>query len=386
MLNTGEIGSQLKNLGYSFYSGVPCSYLKNLINHAINEHQFIMAANEGDAAAICAGAFLGGRKPVLLCQNSGLANAVSPLGSLQHIFKIPLLGFVSLRGEIGIKDEPQHELMGEITGGLLSLMKIKWDFLSPDPERAMEQIEAADSFMKKNESFFFVVKKDSFSEVEPAAETNTQSEIREKFLKEIRGSFNESLPGHSRFTALSSIIKHADESTVIIAATGKTGRELFEIKDHAGNFYMLGSMGCASSIALGIAITRPLSDVIAIDGDAALIMRMGALATNGYYGPKNMLHILLDNESHASTGGQFTVSPSVDFAQAALACNYKRTFRTFCVNELENIIKTWKNDKRLTFVHMKINKDERAGTGRPSIKPYEVKERLIKFLGRGGII
>src|SRR6476619_6128723 len=130
MLNTNKFGNELKRLGFDFYSGVPCSFLKNLINYSINECEYIAAVNEGDAIAIATGAHLGGRKPVVLMQNSGLTNAVSPLTSLNYPFQIPVLGFVSLRGEPGLHDEPQHELMGQITTQLLDLMQIKWQYLS----------------------------------------------------------------------------------------------------------------------------------------------------------------------------------------------------------------------------------------------------------------
>ena len=132
MLNTQEFGRQLEQRGFNFFSGVPCSFLKSLINYAISEVNYLGAANEGDALAACAGAYLGGKKPVVMLQNSGLGNAVSPLTSLTHTYKIPVLGFVTLRGEPGISDEPQHELMGVITEKLLETMGIPWAYLPQD--------------------------------------------------------------------------------------------------------------------------------------------------------------------------------------------------------------------------------------------------------------
>ena len=130
MISTAIFGAELKALGFEFFSGVPCSYLKNLINFAINDCEYVMATNEGEAVAIASGATLGGKKAVVLMQNSGLTNATSPLTSLTYPFQIPLLGFVSLRGEPGFPDEPQHELMGQITAEMLSVMKIKWEYLA----------------------------------------------------------------------------------------------------------------------------------------------------------------------------------------------------------------------------------------------------------------
>jgi phosphonopyruvate decarboxylase len=99
MINTRIFGAELQKAGFTFFSGVPCSYLKSLINYAINNCEYVAAANEGDAVAIASGAFVGGKKAVVLMQNSGLTNAISPLSSLTYPFRIPLLGFVSLRGE-----------------------------------------------------------------------------------------------------------------------------------------------------------------------------------------------------------------------------------------------------------------------------------------------
>ena len=87
MLDTYQFGESLKKAGFDFYSGVPCSFLKDLINYAVNECEYVMAANEGDAVAICAGAQLAGRKTVVLMQNSGLGNAVSPLRPLMQYLK-----------------------------------------------------------------------------------------------------------------------------------------------------------------------------------------------------------------------------------------------------------------------------------------------------------
>ena len=117
--------------GFSFYTGTPCSYLKPIINYVIDnkEFSFINATNEGDAVALACGAVMAGKRSVVMFQNSGLGNAVNPLTSLNYTFRIPVLLIVTLRGETGgPKDEPQHELMGEITTALLESMRIGWSY------------------------------------------------------------------------------------------------------------------------------------------------------------------------------------------------------------------------------------------------------------------
>ncbi len=381
MLDTKQLGDVLSQYGFNFYSGVPCSFLKYLINYAINDTQFLMATNEGDAVAICAGAFLGGQKSVLLCQNSGLANTVSPLTSLNYIFKIPLLGFVSLRGEQGLGDESQHELMGQITTDLLDVMKIKWEFLSPDFDIASQQIKRANDLIENNESFFFVVKKGTFAPVE----LKKQSAIVRENLKQTSGSVNDSkkfverdLP--KRLQVLEKLTELKDDKTIFIVSTGFTGRELYETKDDEQNFYMVGSMGCASSIGLGLSLTQQNKDIVVIEGDGSLLMRMGSMPTNAYYGSGNMLHIVLDNNAHESTGGQMTVSGNVDFVGVATDVGYKKSVYIHNLDELEKEYKNWKNNKSLTFFYIKIEQGKKENLGRPKIKPYEVKERLMEWL------
>jgi phosphonopyruvate decarboxylase len=374
LINTKMFGEELKKMGFTFFSGVPCSFLKNLINYAINDCQYVAATNEGEAVAIAAGAYLAGEKPVVLMQNSGLTNAVSPLVSLNYPFRIPVLGFVSLRGEPGIPDEPQHELMGRITTQMLDLMEIKWEYLSTDFEQAKNQLVRAHSYIERDQTFFFVVKKNTF-EKEPLKDQKQLSNLN---VLKVGKTKDDQLP--TRIEALKLINSLKDDKTVQLATTGKTGRELYEIEDAPNNLYMVGSMGCVSSLGLGLALAKKDKDIVVIEGDGALLMRMGSLATNGYYAPKNMLHILLDNNTHDSTGGQSTVSHNVNFVDIAAACGYSKSIYVHNLEELESCIKDWKREKSLTFLYMKIAKGSKEGLGRPKMKPYEVKERLKVFL------
>ena len=375
MINTKIFGDEMKALGFDFYSGVPCSFLKALINYAINECDYVMAANEGDAVAIASGAQLGGKKSVVLMQNSGLTNATSPLTSLNFTFKLPVLGFVSLRGEPGVKDEPQHELMGQITEKMLALMEVAWAYLPEDENAAIQKLKEANKHIEAGRTFFFVVKKGTFGDVKLAPQALKQ--VSNNTLK--KSSAKPAMP--IRTEALKTISDLADKDTILLATTGKTGRELFEVEDKPNNLYMVGSMGCISSLGLGLALARPDKKVIAIDGDGSALMRMGSFATNAYYQNKNLLHILLDNNAHDSTGGQATVSHIVDFAAMASTVSYPVSLQVNTLEELQQAVKDWKKDGSLTFIHMKISQGSPAELGRPTVKPFEVKDRLIQFIG-----
>jgi phosphonopyruvate decarboxylase len=377
MLDTQAFGTLLTMHRIRWATGVPCSYLENLINYSSNHLRYVAATNEGDAVALAAGAWIAGVGTAVLMQNSGLANAVSPLTSLTHTFKIPLLGFVSLRGEPGIPDEPQHELTGKITTRMLDVMEIPWRYLSDNAAESQEQFHYADDVLTSGRSFFFVVRKDTFSrELLFSAERTVQKNVIVSLKRE-----SDQRP--SRYDVLRVINSGKNGHTVQIVTTGKAGRELFTIEDAPNNFYMVGSMGCASSFGLGIALARPDRKVVVIDGDGALLMRMGSLAMNGYYGGANFLHVLLDNESYESTGGQQSIAHNVDFVTLAAACGYSQSLYVHSLAELDAAIAAWQVSPCLSFFHIKVSGASRDNLGRPTVSPYEVQQRLKRFIENG---
>ena len=357
---------------FDFYTGVPCSYLKPFINYVIDSNtiDYIAAANEGDAIAIGAGASLSGRNSIVMFQNSGLGNAVNPITSLNQIFKIPSLIITTLRGDPeGPSDEPQHKLMGKITPEILDLMEIKWEFFPLDKKDLPNAFDRASEEMEKGNSYALIMKKGSVQS------HSLKSDLVTKKLNLIDDSFYQAKIG-KRKDALEIIQNNSKEMDLLIATTGYTGRELYSIGDKPNQFYTVGSMGCASSLALGVAVSSKKNRVITLDGDGALLMRMGALATIGYYRPKNFLHILLNNELHESTGGQSTVSHSIDFCKIAISCGYERVISARSLDHLKEII----NDKTnvLTFCLLNIEPGIEDKLPRPEIMPLDVAKRFKK--------
>ncbi|MFH1644756.1 MAG: thiamine pyrophosphate-dependent enzyme [bacterium] len=186
--------------------------------------------------------------------------------------------------------------------------------------------------------------------------------------------------GFKRLQILEKLTELKDEKTVFISSTGFTSRELYEVRDDEQNFYMVGSMGCASSIGLGLSLVQQNKEIVVIEGDGSLLMRLSSLQTNAFYSLGNMLHIVLDNNAHESTGGQKTVSENVDFVNLALDSGYKKSVYIHDLDELEKEYKKWKENKILTFFYIKILQGKKENLGRPKIKPFEVKERLMEWL------
>ncbi len=367
MLSVNFLGQELQSLGFNFFSGVPCSYLMPLINYAMSEQDYLAAVNEGDAIAHCAGAWLGGRKSVVLMQNSGLGNAVSPLTSLNAPFKIPVLGFISHRGAPEISDEPQHKLMGPITEAMLSTMQIRHQVLSNDAAIASKQLIEANHFIEQGESYFFIVKKNTFNDY-PLNNANLPTG-KNSHYKEYTTPTK-----HTRTEMLSTLKKSSDKQTVILATTGITGRELYQLGHNPSQLYMVGSMGCVSALGLGLAKACPQLKVIAIDGDGALLMRMGNLATAGNYQLKNFCHVLLDNGVHESTGGQQTVAQGVNFAQVAKACGYKSVYAINTPEQMEEEINNWFQNPTSCFIASNII----HGYPTPLVRPKETPEEIAK--------
>ncbi|MDB4993988.1 MAG: Phosphonopyruvate decarboxylase [Myxococcaceae bacterium] len=366
-----------RQAGIELYTGVPCSYLKPFINYVIDSPKlhYIGATNEGDAVAIASGAELCGKHAAVMFQNSGFGNTVNPLTSLNMIFKIPVLVIATLRGEPGgPADEPQHDLMGKITTGLFELMQIPWEYFPQEEADIASVLERAVTHMTRVRTpYALVMKKDS---VESYKLQTKASPRALPALTPDTTPWSKDLP--SRTDVLRVVQKAARPNDALVATTGYTGRELYALDDKANQIYMVGSMGCASSFGLGIAWAKPNKRAVVLDGDGAALMRLGALATLGYERPKNLLHIVLDNEAHDSTGGQSTVSHSVDFVTIAKACGYPKALRVASLEELGNVVAA--DHDALTFVHVKTKPGAPKDLPRPTVTPLEVGDRLRQWL------
>ena len=295
-------------------------------------------------------------------QNSGLGNAVNPITSLLKTFDIPLLFLITHRGDPEqATDQPQHQLMGSIMLQLLSAMRIEQQPLTPDTndiDVALNQ--AIDHVEQQQQSFAFIIKKGCFDNKSGVADNLDPQPLR-----------------HQRRDVLTFIQQqfHPEES-VILATTGYSGRELYAIDDLPHQFYMVGSMGCVSSLGLGIALKQPHKKVVVIDGDGAAMMRMGAMATIGHYHPPNLLHILLDNGSYESTGGQTTVADSVNFASIARGCGYDSVFNS---HEYQPAISDWKQGLRFIYIKTLTHKSK-LDYPRPTVTPPQVAQRIKQLL------
>ncbi len=375
VISGNALVNELINRGYALGSGVPCSWLSfpNVLM-AHEKFAYVMGAQEGDSVAIATGASIAGTKSIVTMQGSGLTNAGSPLTSLNNPFRVGVLLFISWRGGPGVKDEPQHRLMGEITRRQLDLWGVTNEVLATDMDVVRGQFDRADQFIRDGQSFALVVRKGTFDKVSIESQEREARSTGEVLC----GADKDELPARKR--ALEALLPFREKGTVLAATTGYTGRELFELGDVPNQLMMVGSMGCVGSLVLGMSLVKPSHKFVAIDGDGALLMRMGSLATNGYYGPSNMLHVLLDNGCHESTSGQLTVSANVDWVGVAHACGYQRSVYAHSVDEFGAAVEQWHERPELTFLYLGISPGVDHELGRPTVTPAEVAQRLKSYL------
>ena len=377
MINAETFIEAARGHGFSRYTGVPCSYLTPFINYVINDAQlsYISSANEGDAVATAAGLTLGGQLAVAMMQNSGLGNAVNPLTSLAHTFSIPVLLIVTRRGKPGNKDEPQHELMGKITGDLFDLMEIPWEPFPAEQRDIGPVLERVTRHFAARQRPYALLMDQGAVAPHPL----TGESIPSRANVQRRRSSIAGTPANSctREQALREIISHTPvQDSILIGTTGYTGRELYAIDDRSNQIYMVGSMGCASSFALGISLARPDLEVTVVDGDGAALMRMGNFATIGSYGQNNLTHILLDNGVHESTGAQATVSANVSFADIAAACGYGLALDGNDLTVIRELFAR-KDIDGARFAQLKIKPWTQGDLPRPSASPKDVLRRLM---------
>ncbi len=362
--------------GFDFYTGVPCSFLTPIINRVISDAAtaYVGAASEGEAIGIAAGAWLAGRRTVAMCQNSGLGNMVNPLTSLNHPFRIPTLVVVTWRGQPGLKDEPQHELMGAATAPLLEVMGIAH---RPFPRTAAEvgdALDAAEAAMALADlPFALVMEKDTVKD-DGLDQQSPRPRPAGQHHDLIRGGARP-----RRIEVLERVLADVPETAAIIATTGKCGRELFTLADRPQHLYQVGSMGCASAMGLGVALNveRP---VVVLDGDGAALMKMGSLATIGAHAPSGLVHVVLDNGVHDSTGGQRTVSATVDFADVAIACGYGSAAACDDLDGFAAALTVALGARGPHLIHVRIAPGSIADLGRPTIAPRDVARRFKDFL------
>ena len=405
-----KVESFFEILNSDFYTGVPDSQLKALCDFLMQKYgtdpaHHVIAANEGNATALAAGYHLAtGKVPVVYMQNSGEGNVINPVASLlsDEVYGIPCIFVIGWRGEPGVHDEPQHIYQGKVTCKLLEVMDIEYQILSKSTteDELRGYMAGFSDRLEAGKSVAIVVRKGALSFDEKVEYKNGYALSREEIIE--------------------TIVKYTGDDP-IVSTTGKASRELFEIRErnaggavgasadagdgnvaaadiHGHDFLTVGSMGHASSIALGIALQKPDKRIWCIDGDGAALMHMGAMAVISDIKPKNLIHVVINNGAHETVGGQPTVLKSRDIAKVASDLGYVKCYQAEDKDELNRILTEITGDMVKPggavsgaddsaspvgpiFLEVKCAIGARADLGRPTTSAKENKEAFMRGLG-----
>ncbi len=366
----------LSEAGVDFLAGVPDSLLKEFcayVDAFLPPEKHVITANEGSAVGLASGFHLAtGRIPMVYLQNSGLGNTVNPVLSLADpaVYGIPMIILVGWRGQPGVKDEPQHVKQGAVTAAMLDSMDLPYRELTGDEAAAADAAHwAVKTAAERQGPVVLLVHKGAFGKAE---QKRKAPEVSDTLL--------------SREAAIGLVTEVLGSGGPIVATTGMISRELYEQRgflkqDRSTDFLTVGAMGHASQIALGIALGKPDTDVTCIDGDGAVLMHMGGLASIGAGRQGNLLHVVLNNGVHDSVGGQPTVAFEVSLTDVARACCYDVVEGPFEAEaDIRSALERLKAVKGRRFIELRVRRGSREDLGRPKESPQENKAGFMARL------
>lgn len=372
MIKPHDFFEEITARGIDFFAGVPDSLLANFcayVEERGGRDRHLIVANEGNAIALAMGYHMAtGKTSLVYMQNSGLGNTINPLTSLvdPEVYKVPMLLLIGWRGEPGVEDEPQHIKQGRVTLPQLDVLEIPHWVLDANIDISATLDAAFECMRNRNAPVALVVRKDTFTKYKSqkiSAELSTLG----------------------REAALEKLIQLSNDDDLIVATTGKTSREMFELRHRLGHkqkdFLTVGGMGHAASIALGVAIGQPKRRVVCLDGDGSLLMHLGGMPVIAKYKPQRFMHVLLNNASHESVGGQATSADQVDFGQLATSVGYANYAQAHDESSLQDAWKSLCNQDGPVLLEIKIKKGSRDDLGRPTTTAEQNKLAFMEAAG-----
>lgn len=350
MINQEKFLSVLSKAGIEFFTGVPDSYLNGFCNYLLDNvspDKHVIAANEGNAIGIAAGYYFSTKSvPLVYMQNSGIGNTLNPLISLadKHVYKVPMVLVIGWRGEPGSGDWPQHHTQGIVTPKILDMLEIPY-IIAEDNDMELEmQVHKLLNIAKKNLTPVAIIARKGVFAV-----TKKSNIIDNKYPM-------------SREEAIETILDTMPSNTIYCATTGRATRELYFLREcrgegHQCDFLNVGSMGHASSVALGIALAKKNRKVVCLDGDSAALMHLGAFTMASKELCTNLMHVVLNNGAHESVGGQPSAGQLVDFTCIARGSGYQTVNGEISTKkELVKAIEELNHYNKSSFIDVRIHK------------------------------
>ena len=366
-----EIIAKLKAEEVNFFATYPCAKIQSLYNMTHSQFHSIGVTKEEEGVGICAGASLTGAKSAMLIQSTGLGNMINALCSLTLTYQLPLLVMASWRG-IYQERIPAQIPLGQSLPKILEAINASYSI-----------IETRADLPKFDNAIHDAYAKNSLQVVLFSPRIWTKDEVFERKQNpfEVDGTDKQITPHHlerklTRYEILQTLVPFL-EKKIIISNIGFPSRELYHVIPQPSNFYMLGSLGLASAIGLGVSLFTK-REVVVIDGDGSLLSNLGVLASVAQAAPPNLTILAIDNSAHGSTGNQVTpTAKGVDLALTAKGLGIKNVLRVSGRKELEE--KTASLGTGPTFLHI-IAQAGNAKVSPISLTPVEIKQTFMQEL------
>lgn len=362
----------LKSNSVDFVSTLPCDRIKYLLERVRKEFFHIPLTREEEGVGISAGIALAGKRPAMFVQSSGVGNMINALLSLTGFYELPLVLFISQRGIYKEGIAAQFP-MGQRLPHILKGAGISYSTISTADD--MDIIEKKlPAVYKKNKIHAFLLSPAVFEGVcDTAALTPPTCPIRGRSVKDYPKKLT---PQLTRYEMLNLIAPDLD-SRVIVCNLGIPSKELFQVKHQPSNFYMLGSMGMAAPIGLGISLASK-KEVVVIDGDGSILMNPGTLATAAHFNPPDLTIFAVDNSSYGSTGEQPTLTGScVDLALLAKGFGVGNVIKAAAGKQ---IVKAMREPVRgLKFIHA-LALPGNADVPNIPVHYLEIRNQFMEFL------
>jgi sulfopyruvate decarboxylase beta subunit len=376
----------LKRNSVEFISTLPCEKIKGLLQQITGHFFHIPLTREEEGVGISAGIALAGKRAAMFVQSSGMGNMINALLSLTGFYELPLAIFVSQRGIYKEKIAAQMP-MGQRLPKILRGAGISCSAISTEEDIGIIE-RRLPAVYRKNRIHAFLLSPAVFEGVCEDAGVRSESTRTEDQGSVVRCQKKEnsdptpviinrtSSAKFTRYEILKTIAPHLS-GKVIVCNLGIPSKELFAIRHQPSNFYMLGSMGMATPIGLGISLSTD-KEVLVIDGDGSLLMNPGTLATAAHFSPSNLTIMAVDNSSYGSTGEQPTLTGScVDLSLLAEGFGIGNVVRAAGKKQLSDALK--KKDGGLTFIHA-LALPGNADVPNIPVHHLEIKKQVMEFI------
>ncbi|WP_456475664.1 sulfopyruvate decarboxylase subunit beta [Candidatus Pyrohabitans sp.] len=364
-----EVVALLKNAGTDIALTLPCDRVKGLHHLIAEELRHVPLTREEEGVGIAAGAALSGLKPAMLVQTSGVGNMLNALASLTLLYRLPLFILISWRG-VYKEEIVAQKPMGRYVPRLLKALGI--EFVEVKEKEDIQKIGdiATAAFEESCVTAALLSPK-----VWEGSLLEMPGVRDERMVTGRRFALPEAAARHTRFEILAGIREEL-HGRVVVSNLGVPSKELYHVLHQRSNFYMLGSMGMATPIGLGIALgTR--KEVVVIDGDGSLLMNAGCLATVAEMAPRNLTILAMDNGVYGSTGNQTTAAlRSADLGMLACAMGIASVFRAASPEEVAHAMRSSAPPR---FVHVVV-KPGNAEVSNIPLSPEEIKTNVMRFL------